>query len=360
METQALEIRDDVPSEPRARYSHDNGRNWSEFFPLPPTLNHPGGVEVWEGGGAKFFDPTAGVLVELWLRQIALKGLYHNFTYYRLSRDHGRTWTAPKQLRYESGDDFDPKQPLKPSFLQRNHGYFGNNLIRHSNGTLVTALAHANSPDDSANDQRPWRMGSLCLIGSWDLVSGDYAWTPGKRVKISPEISSRGLMEPEVAELKDGRVLVIWRGSDTPKTPGRKWLSVSTDGGVTLSPPGELQYDDGTRFYSPSSIHRMLRHAVTGKLYWLGNICTKPPQANAPRYPLVIAEMDESIPALRRATVTAIDDRQPGGDAALQLSNFSLVEDPESHDLQLWLTRYGEDPANVFNADNYQYTVSLR
>jgi hypothetical protein len=31
-------------------------------------------------------------------------------------------------------------------------------------------------------------------------------------VEISPGVSSRGLMEPEVAELKDGRVLVIWRG----------------------------------------------------------------------------------------------------------------------------------------------------
>jgi hypothetical protein len=155
-------------------------------------------------------------------------------------------------------------------------------------------------------------------------------------------------------------VLVIWRGSDTLKTPGRKWFSVSTDGGITLSPPRELQYDDGTRLYSPSSIHRMFRHAINGKLYWLGNICAKPPQANAPRYPLVIAEVDESIPALKRATVTAVDDRQPGSAAGLQLSNFSLLQDPQSHDLQLWLTRYGEDPANVFSADNYLYTISLR
>ena len=360
MEVHALEIRDDVPSEPKARHSTDNGRTWSDFTSLPATLSYPGGVEVWEGGGAKFFDPTAGMLAELWLRQIALKGLYHNFTYVRVSRDHGRTWSAPVPLRYEAGDDFDPKAPLNPSFLQRNHGYFGNNIIRRSDGTLLTAVAHANAPGDPANDRRPWRMGSLCFIGQWDAVRGNHTWTPGRRVEISPDVSSRGLMEPEVAELKDGRVLVIWRGSDTPTTPGRKWFSVSADGGRTLAEPAELRYDDGTRFFSPSSIHRLIRHSATGKLYWLGNISVLPPRGNSPRYPLIIAEVEETTPALKRATVTAVDDRQPGTAASLQLSNFSLLENPETGELELWLTRYGENPGSVFSADSYHYTLGLR
>jgi hypothetical protein len=322
-------------------------------------LSHPAGVEVWEGGGAKYFDPVAGVMIELWLRQIALKGIYHNFTYYRLSHDHGRAWSVPRQLCYEPGDLFDPNNPLKSTFLQRNHGYFGNNIIRHSNGTLIAAVAHANASGDSSNNQRPWRMGSLCFVGKWDTAAADYAWTPGRRVEIAPEMSSRGLMEPEVAELRDGRVLIIWRGSDTPKTPGRKWFSISNDGGLTLSQPRELLYDDGGRFYSPSSFHRMFRHSKTGQLYWLGNICANPPRSNSPRYPLVIAEVDEQIPALKRSTVTAIDDRQPGMSESLQLSNFTLLEDPESNDVQLWLTLYGEDPANVFSADCCQYTLSF-
>lgn len=360
MEVRAEEIRDDVPGEPKSRYSTDNGQTWSDFSALPPTLSHPNGVEVWEGGGAKFYDTTAGVLVELWLRQIAIKGRYHNFTYWHISRDHGRTWSLPIQLRYEPGDEFDAQEPLKPSFLQRNHAYFGSNLIRHPNGTLITAVAHANALGDKTNDQRSWRMASLCFIGRWDEAAGNYSWTPGQRVEISPELSSRGLMEPEVAALKDGRVLVIWRGSDTPRCPGRKWFSLSSDGGRTLSPPGELRYDDGTRFYSPSSIHRMIRHSVADKLYWLGNICAAAPRGNSPRYPLVIAEVDEVIPALKRATVTAIDDRQPGVSETLQLSNFSLLEHPQTHELELWLTRYGQDPTNVFNADSYKYTCELR
>jgi hypothetical protein len=263
-------------------------------------------------------------------------------------------------LRYESGADFDPATPLKSDFLQRNHAYFGNNLIRHHNGTLICAVAHANASGDPENERRPWRMGSLCFMGRWNPNRDDYDWTAGQRVEISPALSSRGLIEPEVAELQDGRVLVIWRGSNTATTPGRKWHSVSADGGQTLGEIRELRYDDDTRFYSPSSYHRLVRHSQTGKLYWLGNLCVTPPRGNAPRYPLVIAEVDEKIPALRRGAVTAIDDRLPGQSATLQLSNFSLLENRETNELELWLTRYGEVPGQVFSADCYKYSLWLR
>jgi hypothetical protein len=104
----------------------------------------------------------------------------------------------------------------------------------------------------------------------------------------------------------------------------------------------------------------MIRHSVTRKLYWLGNICAEPPAGNSPRYPLVIAEMDEAIPALKRRTVTAIDDRQPGQPAALQFSNFALLEDRETHALELYLTTYGQDPGSVYTADCYRYVLKLK
>ena len=154
-------------------------------------------------------------------------------------------------------------------------------------------------------------MGAVCFIGTRDNAAHVHHWTAGGRLAISPDKSSRGLMEPAAAELTDGRVLIIFRGSNTKTTPGRKWFTVSGDGGKTLSAVEELKYDDGTSFYSPSSYHAMIRHSQTKKLYWLGNICATPPKGNSPRYPLVITEVDEAIPALRKATVTAIDDRAP-------------------------------------------------
>ena len=171
-------------------------------------------------------------------------------------------------------------------------------------------------------------------------------------------------MEAEPAELQDGRVLVVWRGSNTAKTAGRKWYAVSRDAGLTFSPPAEWKYDDGSSFYSPSSYHRMIRHSVTGKLYWIGNIRWQPPSGNSPCYPLVIAEVDERIPALRKNTVTAIDDRHPDQPAWLQFSNFSLLEDRETHRLELQLTTFGQehrvgDPRNVYTADNWKYALTL-
>jgi len=375
MEIHALELRDDVPDEPKFRLSMDNGRTWSDFTPLPPTLSYPKKVEVWEGSGTKFYDPVTGVLLDMWLRQIAHAGNYHNFTYARISHDLGRTWSVPKPLRYEEGDPFDPNDPLKPSFLKRNIAYPGNNIIRHSNGTLIHAVATSSippdAPDPNPRQVKTWDIaadsrfiGSRCFIGKWSPPAKDYEWAAGKPVWLPRHVSSRGLMEPEVAELKDGRVLVVWRGSnaglDVRVVPGRKWYSVSRDGGMTLSEVKAWTYDDGSDFYSPSSIHRMIRHSVTKKLYWFGNITAEPPNGNSPRYPLVIAEVDETIPALKRRTVTAIDDRQPHQGADLQLSNFSLLENRETHDLELYLTAYGEDPAHVYNADVYKYTVTLK
>jgi hypothetical protein len=255
---------------------------------------------------------------------------------------------------------------MKAAYLDHNEAYPGNNILVRSNGTLAVCLAHVNAPGDPKNNVRPWRMGSLLFLGRWEAGERRYRWSPGARVEISPEVSARGLMEPELAELKDGRLLVVWRGSTQgwdgtrATTPGRKFFSVSADGGATLSPPAEWTYDDGSSFYSPSSFHRMLRHSVNGRLYWLGNISATPPEGNSPRYPLVIAEVDETRAALRRATVTALDDRQPGqGD--IQFSNFPLIEDRATHDLILHVTTFGQepDPKDWATARNYRYTIGL-
>jgi len=361
-EVRLIERESDVGEDIKARWSTDNGRTWSEFVPVQSSTNVDyGGVTVSEGECASVYDPTSGLLVQSWIRQINVGGVYHNFTYMRTSADQGRTWSELKQLRYEDGDPFDPEEPLKPTFLNHNEGCPGNNILVRSDGTLVQCLRHANAPGDPKNNERPWRMGSVLFIGKWNGDAQEYDWTPGARVEISPEWSARGLMEPEVAELRDGRLLVVWRGSThgwdgtVAKLPGRKFYSISTDGGRTLSPPAEWTYSDGTSFYSPSSYHRMIRHSVTGKLYWLGNISATPPEGNSPRYPLVIAEVDEATGCLRRGSVTAIDDRQPG-QGWIELSNFSLLEDRETHTLELYLPGYGQTPTGT---NCYKYTLTL-
>jgi hypothetical protein len=198
------------------------------------------------------------------------------------------------------------------------------------------------------------------MMGKRNPAANDYEWTAGKPVWVPLSVSSRGLMEPFATELKDGRLLVVWRGSDTPETEGRKWFSISTDAGATLSPVAEWKYADGSRFYSPSSIHQFIRHSVSGKLYWVGNVCLEPPRANHPRHPLVIGEIDEDRAAIKCETVTVIDERQPGDGPEVQLSNFSLIENRETHEFELCLTKLGADTSNVFTADCYRYNVKIR
>ncbi|MCH2211499.1 MAG: glycoside hydrolase [Fuerstiella sp.] len=365
LETHSVEFRDDVYSERFTRFSSDNGKTWSPSRPLASSDVYYKGKELRETGGAGFYDRKTGLLVGVWLRQIAINGLYNCFTYSRFSRDFGQTWSMPVQLRYEAGTDFNPDDPHNARFLRSNQAYFGNNIIRHSNGTLIHVVAHANAPGDKGNASRAWKMGSVVFIGRWNPGENNYVWTPGARIEISPLHSARGLMEPAVAELKDGRLLIVWRGSthgwtgEKATLPGRKFFSVSSDGGKTLSPPREWKYDDGTSFYSPSSIHRMIRHSQTGKLYWVGNICGTPPRGNSPRYPLVIGEIDETKAALKKTTLTAIDDRRPDQPKNIQLSNFSLLEDREKHHLELYLSILGEYPDSVYTSNSYKYKVLL-
>lgn len=357
----------DTPEKPKRRRSEDNGRTWSDFAALPDVVSHEQGARIFWGEGPRFFDAENGVTVAIWLRQTKQK-LYANHSFSRISRDGGRTWSEPKQLRYEDGATFDPAHPLNHSYIKNNQSYFGNNIIRHSNGTLIHVGAAANVPyvnkDGKSYDGRvpadAKNIGSLCFIGKWDPESGDYDWTGGTPVWVPLEVSARGLMEPDVAELEDGRVLVVWRGSNTPVTEGRKWFSVSDDGGKTLSPVQEWKYDDGSRLYSPSSIHRFFRHSVSGKLYWFGNICPAPPSGNSPRYPLIVAEVDESKVTLKRDSVTVIDDKGPDDSPKLQLSNFYLLENRETHQAELYLTRIGADPEDFWGADAYRYTLSFR
>lgn len=48
---------------------------------------------------------------------------------------------------------------------------------------------------------------------------------------------------------------------------------------------------------------------------------------------------------------------EPGDGAGLQLSNFSLLENRETKEIEIYLTRYGENPTDFWGADAYRYTL---
>ena len=98
----------------------------------------------------------------------------------------------------------------------------------------------------------------------------------------------------------------------------------------------------------------------------IGNISDTPPEGNWPRRPLCIAEVDEETTALVIASVRVVDDYEPGADASerVQFSNFSLIENRETGDLEMYLTRYGEfgeiGTPRYYESDVFRYVLSFK
>lgn len=373
----------------RKRYSDDNGKTWSAWQTIYEKAPEQDGF-VQSGGptqdGSGLLDTVSGMLVKPVFQRIirgdpeeAMSAVwsgdrrFSDHGFYQLSADNGATWDRGHLLRYEPGPDFDPEDWGNPVFFRSNEMYIGDICV-HSNGTVIIAatvpVPFRNEEDEKSpvifpNTYREGCVaGAMSFIGKWDPQLNDYNWRTSNSVFLPRRTSTRGLVELDLSELKDGRLLLIMRGSnagmDPLECPGRKWISVSNDGGLTWNNITDLRFNTGEQFYSPATFARTIRSGVTGKLYCFLNISSYPPLGNGPRYPLQVAEIDEENISLKKETVTIIDDCNPELDStSLQLSNFGLLEDRENHQVELTLTRIGERGGGkkVWDADTYRYIL---
>jgi len=318
-------------------------------------------------------DPASDRLVSLSIHHVrdmrqGPPRMIHNHALVQTSVDSGQSWTSPVVLKYEDGGSLDKNNVLDPNYLENNTAYPGQSIFRHSSGSLLIPVTNTKIPAEIPDETPPrvrWpskgTIGSLCFIGRWNVKQEQYDWKAGKPVWLPRSTAFNGLLEADVAELDDGRVLIVWRITKTKDGEAHKWFSVSGDGGFNFSEPQIFGYSDGTRFFSTSTFHRLFRSSGTGHLYWIGNIAPQnPSNPGHPRYPLVIAEVDEECLALKRETVTEIDTRQPGEGERLQLSNFWLMENTDTHQLEVYLTRLHENPEETFTANAYRYTLTFR
>jgi len=296
--------------------------------------------------------------------------------FYQLSSDNGETWDEGHLLKYEEGPDFDPENWGNPGYFRTNEMYIGSICI-HSSGNVVIAATIPVPYRDEEDEKVPvvfpstYRegcvAGAISFVGKWDPMTERYNWRISNRIFLPRKISTRGLVEIDISELKDGRLLLIMRGSNTGldplECPGRKWISTSSDGGLTWSEISDLRFDTGEQFYSPATYATTHRSSLTGKLYCFLNINENPPLGNGPRYPLQVAEIDEDKVCLIKESVTIIDELDPALDStSLQLSNFGLLEDRENHQVELTLTRIGERGSGkkVWDADTYRYIIRFK
>jgi len=374
-ETLSFMTSSDWPHDTRRRTSDDDGRTWTPWRKEPDEHPIQGEFTRLQSVFARVHPPAGGLTVQAVLVRL-LRGdprealvatargdqQYFDHMFWQVSDDEGESYGPLRLFRYEDGPEFDEADWGNPAFLRSNQMYGGYNMIVLRDGRLAyPAIPRVQWPNPQG---RMEAVRGLCVFFGRRRGSGtDYQWRPSQPLAVPLATSGRGLSEPVVAQLSDGRILVLARGSSTPTTPGRRWMTVGSEDGEDWSPITDLRYDDQEQFYSPATMSRLIRSRKTGKLYWIGNISRRPPEGNMPRYPLVIAEVDEASVTLKRASVVVIDDRDPATDShEVQLSNFHLLENRTTLDLEIYLTKLGQRshlPPELWTADAYKYVIRL-
>src|SRR5689334_16955441 len=323
------------------RYSKDNGRTWT-----PPVERRTG--EKRAGGmlrkhpRACFVDKGTGRFVEFWVEGILphddpLEGMQQWNVFYRV--DGGE----PRQVIHQ-GAEFGPTHPLPDVWTGKNCVMLGDVAsvpITAKDGTiLVPAITTPLGPDGKLYNPTGGYTytDGLVLRGRW---SGKrLVWRAGERILGDPARVTRGMDEPTIETLPDGRLILVLRGSNdkNPSLPAYRWVSYSKDGGEHWTRPEPWTYDDGEPFFSPSACSQLVRHS-NGKLYWVGHITPVNPRGNRPRYPLYLAEVDQQSGRVFRKSLVKIDDRQPGEDEGLIIYSIYGREDRETHELAVHASR---------------------
>ena len=354
------------------RFSDDNGATWSEPVPFPTCEEHADGTLRRHMRGS-YLDPPSGRLITLWTEGVLptdepLEGMRHYTVHYAVSANAGRTELARGPI-VQAGDGFSAEHPLPGVWRGRNCvmiGDFGCTPLTLGDGTLLVPCQISPVGSDGAyrNPGGGYTYTDAAVIrGRWqpDL---SIAWELSAPVAGDPARSTRGMIEPTLGVLADGRVLMVMRGSNggtkDPQfvLPGHRWHALSADGGRTWTAPEPWTYDDGQPFFSPSACSQIVRHS-NGGLFWIGNICPRNPQANGPRYPLVIGEVDPHTGLLRRDSVVTIDDRHSGEADSLTLSNFFAREDLRTRNIVIHLTRLFTANGKDWTADALLHRVAV-
>lgn len=362
MRARSFMTRSDTLDSRDVSFSSDNGRTWSDRQATPVATKTPSGT-YRKYPAQSFVDPEKDRLVTIVLEGLLpndapLEGMKAYHLSYRVSADGGKTNAVEEQVIQKG---FTADHPFECVWV-------GKNCIMTGSGPYFRSRAHCTmifpmqvtpvGPDGEYHNPGggyTWTE-AVCLIGRWsDGLRID--WEISSRVAIDPAKSTRGAIEPTVAEMPSGRMLMVMRGSNDvkPEFPGHKWYCISESGGRSWTKPEPWTYSDRTPFYSPSAISRFVQHS-NGRTYWLGNITQENPRGNSPRYPLVIGEVNPASMLLEKGSVVVVDDLQSGEDPSLQLSNFTAHEDRETGEILLHLSRF---ITKGFHGDAMLYRVAV-
>ncbi len=335
-----------------ATVSEDNGRTWSSLVWNPDfAAKLPHGYR--REPVTSVCDPRTGRFITLFnaldtpgLDPNAIEPPVAQQTYYlryRVSADGGRTWLFDEPI-IQTGA-YDAKHPVDGVWVGTNAIYLGDAgcipLINRKGNVLVPAQVTVVGPDGTLfNPAGGYTYTEVVvLIGTW-AEDGRLKWTVSRQVRGDSSRTTRGLIEPTLAEFSDGRILMVMRGSNGGKAdpnhelPSRKWFCISNDGGQTWSKPEVWTYQKGDSFYSPSSMSTLFKHS-SGRVFWTGNWSPTNCVGNLPRWPLVVGEVDPKSLRLIHSSLLTLDTKHAEDETQgrLDLSHITLMEDRKTKEI---------------------------
>lgn len=266
--------------------------------------------------------------------------------WYRISTDQGKSFSELKLIVVGGHTKGNPV----PQVLLGRNGFttpFTSPIFKNKKGEILVPVNLHPWDDQKGKIYNPadaFLFGdSGVLIAKWNHSMTDVTWEFGKWLRIDHNRSTRGLFEPSLAELNDGKSFaMVCRGSNfkRPELPSYAWTSFSDDQCRTWTSPQPFTYSDGTPFYVPASCSTLFRARHTGTLYWIGNLSKRNPDGNHPRNPLVIGQVDEKQFGLIKSTVLEIDQYHPESEVStVELSNFKVLEHNTRNEIVVVLTR---------------------
>lgn len=381
----------------RERESFDNGRSWGDWHDAYKEnfARMKGGERLWEYGARNVYHPVNRHYLTLKMERLFVdnhQSAYDRFwkecaadSFYDHSflaiRDEETNVEAMQLLRYESGPE--SGDLTEADYIRNNYSYSLGDIVIAANGDILIAMSipvakccqMAGLNSDTFFPSCPEQVfGMIIARGHWEPETRRYRFRFSKPVVISDLQSSRGIDEPTLAELPNGRIVVVFRGSNLhfppwrtriePGTPGFKWYTWSDDGGQTFTAPQPWHFDSGEVVYSSASISKIFKSEKNHRHYWIGNI-TDPTvtHGNFPRYPLHIVELDSRFGTAKAETLQIIDTRRQGESKFLELSNFTLLQDRQSGVVEVYLAKCGmhspDGRQDVHKGESWRYLLTL-
>ncbi|MCX5662121.1 MAG: sialidase family protein [Planctomycetota bacterium] len=330
------------------RRSSDHGKTWAED-PADQVREVGGAAGERQYPLACLLHPTQDLLIQFFsLNQVdadePLMGIGNLTqrtyrTYYRLSRDRGRTW-GPRLQVVDERPGHDAERWAPGVRLGHTGATAQGQYVSLPDGTMIVPfdLCHPKAPPQNKTERDKEAYATTRYAQARLTPDGQaLTWRFGEEIAVEFPLAGGGCCEAATVMAGGSRVYCTLRcqGDEASGLHATRWSTVSEDGGMTWGKIRPLAYEDGSTVHTPASVHRFIQSSRTGKTYLLANILPAPVFAQTPRYPLTIAEFDTDRLCVKRDSVRVIQDRPAGAPVERRYTNFGCHEDRETGELVL-------------------------